>query len=98
VRPASTNVTGNLTSVFAIVRPLAPTGGGQASPWSVVLRADDINPDSRLDGTQRRYIVGSSWDLSSRTSVTLDVQSVTFRNGLSGNGSRTFFLHLISNF
>jgi hypothetical protein len=30
--------------------------------------------------------------------MTLDLQSVSFRNGLGGNASRTFFLHLIANF
>lgn len=94
--PTTRTVTGTLTSVFAIVRPLATPARSHA--WSVVLRADDVQPDDAADGTQRRYIAGTSWDLSSRTSVTLDVQSLYPRNGLTGQSSRTFFLHLISNF
>jgi hypothetical protein len=96
VTPGTRTVTGTLTSLFAIVRPLAkPT---QSSPWWLVLRADDTKPDDARDGTQRRYLVGTSWDLSSRTSVTFDVQSVSPRNGLSGTPSRTWYLHFISNF
>lgn len=93
--PATRTVTGNLTSVFALWRPLA---SAPASPWSLLARVDHIKPDDDSSGTQRRYIVGTTWDLSSRTSITLDVQSLSPRNGLSGSASRTLFLHFISNF
>ena len=59
---------------------------------------DDVKPDDDASGTQRRYIVGTSWELSSRTSVTFDVQSLGPRNGLAGTTSRTFFLHFIANY
>ncbi len=93
--PSTRTVTGNLTSVFAFWRPLGPAS---SSPWSLLTRVDDIKPDDAASGTQRRYIAGTSWDISSRTSVTFDVQSLSPRNGLSGSASRTFFLHFISNF
>jgi hypothetical protein len=96
VAPATRTVTGNLTSVFAFWRPLASASA--SSPWSLLARVDDIKPDDAASGTQRRYIVGTAWDLSSRTSMTVDVQSLSPRNGLSGSASRTFFLHFISNF
>jgi hypothetical protein len=95
VVPSARTVTGNLISVFAFWRPLGP---GSSSPWSVLARIDDIKPDDAASGTQRRYIVGTTWDLSNRTSMTLDVQSLSPRNGLSGTASRTVFLHFISNF
>lgn len=95
--PTTRTVTGNLVSVHGIIRP-AMLAGATSSPWSVVLRADDIKPDRTAAGSQRRYIVGSTWDLSSRASVTLDVQSLSFRGGLAGSASRTVFLHLISSF
>jgi hypothetical protein len=97
VTPASTTATGSLATVFAILKPTV-LAGAESSPWSIVLRADDFQPDNDIAGTKRRYIVGSMWNLSSRTSMTLDLQSVSFRNGLGGNASRTFFLHLIANF
>jgi hypothetical protein len=59
---------------------------------------DDISPDDAAPGEQRRYIVGTSWDISPRTSVTFDVQSLSPRNGLSGTATRTYFLHFIANF
>jgi hypothetical protein len=93
--PTTREVTGNLTSVFAFWRPLGPA---TSSPWSVLARIDDIKPDDAASGTQRRYIVGTSWDLSSRTSVTFDVQSLSTRNGLISTPSRTFFLHFIANY
>jgi hypothetical protein len=95
VAPTTREVTGALTSAFAFWRPLGPAS---SSPWSVLARVDDIKPDDASSGTQRRYIVGTSWDISSRTSVTFDVQSLSPRNGLSGTASRTYFLHFIANF
>ena len=95
VTPSTRTVTGNLMSVFAFWRPLGPAA---SSPWTVLTRIDDIKPDDASSGTQRRYIVGTSWDLSSRTSVTFDVQSLSTRNGLSSTPSRTFFLHFIANY
>jgi len=95
VAPATRTVTGNLTSVFAFWRPLGPA---PSSPWSLLARLDDIKPDDAASGRQRRYIVGTTWEISSRTSVTLDVQSLTPRDGLAGTPSRTWFLHFISNF
>jgi hypothetical protein len=96
VAPSTRTVTGNLTSVFAFWRPLA--SASTSSPWSLLGRLDHIKPDDAAPGTQRRYIVGTTWELSSRTSVTLDVQSLSPRNGLSGTASRTFFLHFIANY
>jgi hypothetical protein len=95
VAPATREITGNLTSAFAFWRPLGPAS---SSPWSVLARADNIKPDDAGSGTQRRYIVGTSWDISPRTSVTFDVQSLSPRNGLAGTASRTYFLHFIANF
>lgn len=96
VSPDTRTVTGNLISAFAFWRPLA--SAASSSPWSLLARVDDIKPDDTASGTQRRYIIGTAWDLGARTSVTFDVQSLSPRNGLSGNASRTFFLHFISNF
>ena len=81
--------------MYAFWRPLGPA---TSSPWSVLARIDDIKPDDASSGRQRRYIVGTSWDLSSRTSVTFDVQSLSTRNGLSSTPSRTFFVHFIANY
>jgi hypothetical protein len=57
-----------------------------------------VKPDDTQEGTQRRYIIGTTWDFSSRTSVTFDVQSLSFRDGLAGTNTRTYFLHFIANF
>jgi len=93
--PTARTVTGNLISSFAFWRPLGPA---TRSPWTVLYRFDHVKPDDTNEGTQRRYIVGTSWDFSSRTSVTFDVQSVAFKNGLAGTNTRTYFLHFIANF
>ena len=95
VVPTAREVTGSLISNFAFWRPLGPAS---SSPWSVLYRFDIVEPDDTRSGEQRRYIVGTTWDFSSRTSVTFDVQTVSFRDGLVGTNTRTYFLHFIANF
>lgn len=95
VVPTTRTVTGNLVSAFAFVRPLGPAS---QSPWSLLFRVDNVEPDDSKTGNQRRYIAGTTWDFSTRTSVTLDVQTLSFLNGLSGTNTRTYFLHFIANF
>ena len=95
VSPTARTVTGDLVSNFAFWRPLGPA---TRSPWTLLYRIDHVKPDETQEGTQRRYIVGTTWDVSSRTSVTFDVQSLSHRNGLAGTNTRTYFLHFIANF
>jgi hypothetical protein len=57
------------------------------------VKADDIT-----DAAQRRYFVGTQWNLSSRTSVTFDVQSLIPKGGHTSVPSRTYFLHIIANY
>lgn len=94
--PTTRDFTGHLTSAFVLWRPLATSS--RTSPWTLLGRIDDLTPDDNSDASQRRYIVGTTWDLSSRTSVTFDVQSLFPKNGFTSVPSRTFFLHIISNF
>jgi hypothetical protein len=96
--PSLTTHTGSLTSLFAIVRPFAYAGANRNSPFWLVLRADQVTPDVDASGNQRLYIAGVSWDLSARTSVTLDAQSAYPRQGLAAPDTRTVYLHLIANF
>jgi hypothetical protein len=95
VTPTTREVTGNLAAAFAFWRPL---GSASSSPWTLLARVDHIKPDDDAPGTQRRYIVGTTYDLSPRATVTFDVQSFGPRNGLAGTQSRTFFLHFIANY
>lgn len=94
--PTTRDVTGHLTSVFAFWRPLATAS--RTSPWSLLARVDDVKPDDISEASQRRYFVGTQWNLSSRTSVTFDVQSLTPKNGHNTVPSRTYFLHIIANY
>jgi len=96
--PSTTTRTGSLASLYAIVRPFAYASNNRTSPFWLVLRADQVTPDVDTAGNQRFYVVGASWDLSPRTSVTLDAQSGYPRQGLAAPDTRTVYLHLIANF
>jgi hypothetical protein len=94
--PTTREFTGHLTSVFAFWRPLATAS--RTSPWSLLGRIDNVRPDDISEASQRRYFVGTQWNLSSRTSVTFDVQSLFPRNGHTATPTRTYFLHIIANY
>lgn len=96
VTPLTRTVNGDLVSGFVFWRPFA--SATSPSPWSLLARVDHFTPDTDGSGNQRRYIVGAMREISSRTSVTFDVQSLSSRDGLPGSASRIFFLHFISNF
>ena len=95
--PHATTRTGSVTSAYVVVRPFA-YGKSANSPFWVVLRADQIKPNVDANGYQRLWIAGASWDFSSRTSMTLDLQSGYPRDGLVAPDSKVVFLHIIANF
>jgi hypothetical protein len=95
--PTTATRTGRLASIYAIVRPFA-FGTNPSSPFWIVLRADQIKPNTDVDGTQRFWVAGASWDFNPRTSVTLDLQSGYGQKGLAAADSKVVFLHIIANF
>jgi hypothetical protein len=95
--PSTSTRTGRLASIYAIARPLASSGPAP-SPFSIVVRLDQVKPDADAAGTQRFLVAGVTWDFSARTSITLDTQSAYPKSGLSAPDTRTVFLHLIANF
>jgi hypothetical protein len=97
IAPTTTTRTGSLASAYLILRPFG-YGKNPSSPFWIVLRADQIKPNVDADGYQRFWVGGASWDLSPRTSVTLDLQSGYPRNGLAGTDSKIVFFHIIANF
>jgi hypothetical protein len=98
VAPATTNRTGRLLSLHTTVRPLAYLSDGPKWPIAVVLRADHIEPNVDTDAYTRNYFAGVQWEFNRRTSLTLDYQNLSGRDGSIAPDSKVFFVHLIAGF
>ncbi len=96
--PTATTRTGRVTSLFGIAHPFASTPQSVGAPLWLVVRVDQVKPDVDVDGVVHAWTAGISWDFSSRTSATLDMQSSYPVNGLVAPNTRTVYLHLIAGF
>jgi len=98
VAPTNVDVTGRVVSLYTIVRPLAYINSAPNWPIAVVLRADQITPNTDTDPYARNYIAGLSWEFNRRTSITFDYQNQTPKDGSTAADSKVYFLHLIAGF
>lgn len=96
--PATTERTGNVTSVYAQLHPFAFMHGGMHLPIALLLRADDVKPDRTADPYQRFYVAGLTWELNRKTSVTFDYQTQEPKHGSHAPDLKTYFVHVIANF
>ena len=98
VVPRSVERTGQVVSLYTIVRPLAFIGSAPNWPLAVTLRADNIKPDSDTDPYARYYIAGLGWEFNRRTSVTFDFQTQEPKTGSTAADTKVFFVHVIAGF
>jgi hypothetical protein len=96
--PTTTKRTGELLSLYTLVRPLAFINSAPAWPLGVLLRMDHVKPSRAADPYQRNYIAGLMWDLSKKTSVTFDFQTQEPKKGSTTPDLKTYYLHVIANF
>jgi hypothetical protein len=96
--PRSVERTANVVSLYTIVRPLAYINSAPNWPIAVVLRADNIKPDTDTDPYARNYIAGLSWEFNRRTSLTFDYQTQEPKSGSTAADTKVYFLHLIAGF
>ena len=98
VVPRSVDRTGQVVSLYTIVRPLAFINSAPNWPVAVTLRADNIKPDTDTDSYARNYIAGIGWEFNRRTSVTFDFQTQEPKSGSTAADTKVFFIHLIAGF
>lgn len=91
-----TEVTGAVTSGFAILRPFAVTGPQALRPLGLVARYDHVDAARERDGTFHYLLAGALHDVNTRLAVSLNYQeqlgaeaSAPFR-GLFANASVSF--------
>ena len=96
--PKSVERTGQVVSLYTIVRPLAFFNSAPAWPITVTLRADNIKPNTDTDPYARNYIAGLGWEFNKRTSVTFDFQDQEPKSGSTAADTKVYFIHLIAGF
>lgn len=95
---AVTDSTGDLISAYAVARPFQMMDTKSTIPLGLVARLDRVKPNTATNMTYDTFIGGVLWDLSKKTSLSLDYQQQIPRNGSTAAMSKTFFVHWVANF
>ena len=89
--------TGTLVSGYALVRPFS-SSGAKPHPLTLMARWDRINANTDSDRRYEVVIAGLIWDLSSRTSFSLDYQENNPLEGAPITPVKTWFAHFVARF
>jgi hypothetical protein len=93
-----TDSTGSLLSGYAVVKPFQMADATSSFPLGIVARWDHVKPNTSRDADYNVVIAGITWDLSKKSSISLDYQEQTPRNTTVVAPTRIYFLHWIANF
>ncbi len=87
------NKTGQLYDAFVIVRPLEFTQPNTKQSFGALVRYDHWKPNKDVDGYAQFIVAGVFWEPTRKSTLALDYQATTPKNGLSGSKAESFFLH-----
>jgi len=90
--------TGRVLSGYAIVRPFQIIDAKNGLPIGLVFRYDQLKPNTSVDGTVNTVIAGLTWDLSKKSSFSLDYQENTPKDGATAAPTKMYYLHWVANF
>ncbi len=90
--------TGRLLSAYAVVKPFQIADAKSTFPLGVVARIDNVKPNTSRDAHYNVVIAGLTWDLSKKSSISLDYQEQTPRNTTAVVPTRVYYLHVVANF
>ena len=95
----TTDVTGQLTSGFVMIRPAAFSNPKSSlAKWGVLARIDDFKPDVNQDPANQLLILSLFYEPTSKVSFSLDNQAFTRKNGSTLPETNTLFLHMQASF
>jgi hypothetical protein len=92
------DTTGRLLAGFVVIKPFQMLKGKPTFPLGLLGRWDRFRPNTDTDGYIDTVISGLTWDLNTKTSLSLDYQEQTPHSGATATAARTYFLHLVANF
>lgn len=93
-----TDSTGSLFSAYAVIKPFQMADAKSSFPLGIVARWDNVKPNTSRDADYKVLIAGLTWDLSKKSSISLDYQEQTPRNTAVVAPTRIYFLHWVANF
>jgi hypothetical protein len=93
-----TDRTSNLVSLFALVRPMEWMNKDQPSRFGIVARNDNFKIDNSVGAANRFSVLGVFWDMSSKSTLTMDVQSLDPKRLSTTIPARTLFVHWKADF
>ena len=93
-----TDSTGSLLSAYAVVKPFQMADAKSSFPLGIVARWDNVKPNTSRDAHYNVVIAGLTWDLSKKSSISLDYQEQTPRNTTAVAPTRIYYMHWVANF
>lgn len=90
--------TGRLVAGYVVAKPFKMIDAQSTIPLGVVLRYDQVTPNTSTSPKINTFIGGLSWDLNSRSSVSFDYQEATPANGAPVAPTKTYYMHWVANF
>jgi hypothetical protein len=90
--------TGRLVAGYVVAKPFRIIDAKSSIPLGVVLRYDQVTPNTSTSPKINTFIGGLSWDLNSKTSLSFDYQEATPANGAPVAPTKTYFMHWVANF
>jgi hypothetical protein len=95
---AEVDSTGRLIAGFAVIKPFQLVGDLSSLPLGLIARYDRFKPSTASPGYVNTVIGGLSWDLNKKSSLSLDYQEQTPRDGAIAAATKTYFLHMVASF
>jgi hypothetical protein len=90
--------TGRLVAGYVVAKPFKMVDSKSTIPLGIVLRYDQIAPNTSTSPKINTFIGGLSWDLTSKTSISLDYQEATPASGAPVAPTKTYYVHWVANF
>lgn len=90
--------TGRLVSGYVVAKPFRIFDAKLNVPLGIVVRYDQVTPNTSVAPKVNTFIGGLTWDLNKRASVSLDYQEATPANGAPVAPTKTYFMHWVANF
>jgi hypothetical protein len=88
-----TSTTGKLYDAFAVLRPLEWGQQTKVPSLGILARYDHFTPDNTSSGYQEFLVGGVFWDITPKTSFSVDYQKTTPKNGMTGTPTELWYLH-----
>ncbi|HXF24984.1 MAG TPA: hypothetical protein VN602_10715 [Gemmatimonadaceae bacterium] len=90
--------TGRLVAGYVVAKPFRMIDSKSTIPLGIVLRYDQVTPNTSTSPKINTFIGGLSWDLTNKTSISLDYQEAIPANGAPVAPTKTYYMHWVANF